>query len=67
VMGSGAGSGTSACRVTNHRPAGSRDTVTVVGSRVTGSMSGHDHTTRSGVAVLAKVSSPSRHRNADRV
>src|SRR5664280_3403030 len=34
VVGSGAGSGTSACRVTNHRPAGSRDTVTVVGSRV---------------------------------
>ena len=48
-------------------PARVRETVTVVGSSVAGSMSGHDHTNASGAVVLASRSAPSRMENADRV
>ena len=64
---SDAGSGTSTWKVTNQRPGASRETVTVDGSSVAGSMSGQDHTNRSGALVLARVSCPSRQRNAARV
>ncbi|OLT27244.1 hypothetical protein BJF79_01020 [Actinomadura sp. CNU-125] len=50
---------------TNHRPAASRDTVTVDGSAPSGS--GRDHTIASGPSIFASVSSPSRHLNALRV
>jgi hypothetical protein len=50
---------------TCHRPAGSRDTVTVDGSAPSGN--GRDHTMSSGSAIFANVSRPSRQRNADRV
>ena len=41
-------------------PHGSRETVTVAGSSVAGSMSGHDHTNASGAVVLASRSAPPR-------
>jgi hypothetical protein len=50
---------------TCHRPAGSRLTVTVDGSAPAGS--GRDQAMSSGSLIFARVSSPSRQRNADRV
>ena len=52
-------------RETNHRPAGSRLTVTVDGSAPSGS--GRDHTIASGAAIFASQTRPSRYRNALRV
>jgi hypothetical protein len=49
-------------RDTNHRPALSRDTVTVEGAAPSGS--GRDHTMVRGSAIFARVSRPSRQRNA---
>jgi hypothetical protein len=50
---------------TCHRPAGSRDTVTVDGSAPSGN--GLDHTMANGPSIFANVSRPSRQRNAGRV
>ncbi len=67
VAGSGTGSGTSARKVTNHRPAGSRATVTDAGSALVTSTSGHVHTKASGAGVFASHKVPSLIRNAARV
>src|SRR5690554_1456757 len=50
---------------TNHRPALSRDTVTVDGCAPSGR--GRDQTMRKGSRIFARVSWPSRQRNAERV
>ena len=67
AAGSGAGPGASTWNVTNHRPAGSRATVTDVGSTPAGSTSGHDQTNLSGALILARRSTPSFILNAARV
>ena len=51
-------------KVTYQRPSGSRDTTTIAGFRMVTSTSGHDHTNRSGAAVLARRSTPPRIENA---
>ncbi len=50
---------------TNQRPAGSRDTVTVVGSTAAGR--GRDQTMSRGWDIFARVIFPSRYLNAERV
>src|SRR5262249_52472437 len=61
------GSSASTVSVTYHRPSGSRDMITMAGSSVVTSTSGHDHTYRSGPSVLASRSTPPRMENADQV
>src|SRR5450755_824761 len=67
VAGNCCGSATSIAKDTYQRPHGSRETVTVVGSRPVTSTSGHDHTKASGAVVFASHSAPSFTRNALRV
>src|SRR6266568_557786 len=67
AAGSGSGPGMSTASETYQRPHGSRDTVTVAGSIVAGSMPGQDQVNASGVSIFARNSAPSRHRNPDRV
>ncbi|GAA0905568.1 hypothetical protein GCM10009574_097160 [Streptomyces asiaticus] len=62
MAGSGWTSGSSTRRDTNQRPAGSCDTVTVDGFALSGR--GRDHTMSNGSVILARVSFPSRKRNA---
>src|SRR5690606_892790 len=62
----GSGAIVSSTRIdTNHRPALSRDTVTVDGCAPSGR--GRDQTMRKGSRIFARVSWPSRQRNAERV
>jgi hypothetical protein len=56
----------STARDTYQRPSPSRDTVTVEGSRASGSTPGQDHTNVGGPSCLARCRRPSHHRNADR-
>jgi hypothetical protein len=67
MAGRGSGAGVSTANVTYQRPHGSRDTVTVVGSMVAGSMPGQDQVNASGASIFARNRAPSRHRNPDRV
>jgi hypothetical protein len=62
VAGSGLTDGSSHSRDTNQRPALSCETVTVDG--LVPSRSGLDHTMSSGSLIFARVSFPSRERNA---
>jgi hypothetical protein len=54
-------------KVTYQRPSGSRETITIAGFSAVTSASGQDQTYRSGVAILARRSSPPHIKNADRV
>src|SRR5215471_18040768 len=65
--GSGSGLSVSVVKVTYHRLSGSRDMITMAGSSVVASTSGHDHTYRSWPSVLASRRTPPRMENADRV
>lgn len=67
VLAAGSGSSVSTAKVTYQRPSGSRETTTIVGLIVAGSMSGQDHTNSSGVDCFANVNVPPRMVKALRV